>query len=312
MSRKLGRIAKLRGNFEQGKKDAVITDYPQPGSVVIQNADCQDDNVMDALLNQLADFKTLSRQPKPPVDKCKEQLIALRIAMMQFPFKDPANLTAGTTDKQLLFSREVLEQAVEFCQRTEDADAFERYIQQLKPYYTDYEPFCGPVSERKYPNLGLYLLHLLAERRIAEFHTEIELIPIQEQQKNRFIKYAVTLEQDLMEGRYNKIWLARKDVPLDSYTFIINRLTSTLRHDIADCIEKSYPSLSMGEAQKLLMFDSSETKAFEDFIEDRVWATEMEEIKFVPEEEEQKTASDNAVQLILQQLAYADELEKII
>ena len=44
----------------------------------------------------------------------------------------------------------------------------------------------------------------------------------------------------------------------------------------------------------------------------RTWETEMEEIKFAKQAEEQKTVCDNAIQLIMQQLTYANELERII
>ena len=56
-----------------------------------------------------------------------------------------------------------------------------------------------------YAVLGLYLLYLLSYNKISEYHTEIELIPFEEQQNNVFIKVPVSLEQHFVEGSYNKI-----------------------------------------------------------------------------------------------------------
>ena len=44
-----------------------------------------------------------------------------------------------------------------------------------------------------YAILGLYLLYLLSYNKISEYHTEIELIPIEEQQ-NVYIRVPVSLE----------------------------------------------------------------------------------------------------------------------
>jgi 26S proteasome regulatory subunit N12 len=112
-----------------------------------------------------------------------------------------------------------------------------------------------PPSERQYPILGLNLLHLLAANRLAEFHTELELIPI-EMHKNIYIKHPIQLEQYLMEGAYNKLWNARADVPADTYTFFMDILMDTVRSEIAECSEKAYKSLSVSEAQKSLLFSS--------------------------------------------------------
>jgi 26S proteasome regulatory subunit N12 len=57
----------------------------------------------------------------------------------------------------------------------------------------------------KYELLGLNLLWLLTQNRVAEFHTELELLSPNDIQKNVFIRYPVCLEQYLMEGCYNKV-----------------------------------------------------------------------------------------------------------
>jgi 26S proteasome regulatory subunit N12 len=51
---------------------------------------------------------------------------------------------------------------------------------------------------------GLNLLRLLVQNRIAEFHTELELVGPEAQQAPS-VRQPVQLEQWLMEGAYNKV-----------------------------------------------------------------------------------------------------------
>jgi 26S proteasome regulatory subunit N12 len=77
--------------------------------------------------------------------------------------------------------------------------------------------------------LGLNLLRLLAKNKLAEFHTELELIPLEVHHQNVFVKHPVYLEQCMMEGAYNKVTKARSDVPSDTYSFFMDMLMDTVR-----------------------------------------------------------------------------------
>jgi len=83
-----------------------------------------------------------------------------------------------------------------------------------------------PPSSYQYQILGLNLLRLLALNRIAEFHTELELIPL-DKHDNIYIKHPIQLEQYIMEGSYNKVFSAAKDLPAPSYSFFIEYLMDT-------------------------------------------------------------------------------------
>lgn len=61
-----------------------------------------------------------------------------------------------------------------------------------------------PASQKMYAILGLYLLYLLSYNKISEYHTEIELIPVEEL-TNVYIKVPVSLEQHFVEGSYQRI-----------------------------------------------------------------------------------------------------------
>uniref|UniRef100_A0A452GYZ8 26S proteasome non-ATPase regulatory subunit 8 n=1 Tax=Gopherus agassizii TaxID=38772 RepID=A0A452GYZ8_9SAUR len=126
---------------------------------------------------------------------------------------------------------------------------------QLKCYYFDYKDEL-PESAYKHQLLGLNLLFLLSQNRVAEFHTELERLPAKDIQTNVYIKHPVSLEQYLMEGSYNKVFLAKGNIPAESYTFFIDILLDTIRDEIAGCIEKAYEKILFNEATRVLFFNT--------------------------------------------------------
>lgn len=103
--------------------------------------------------------------------------------------------------------------------------------------------------------MGLYLMFLLAKGRIHDFHTEMEQM---EDLENRYVKFPIELERDVIEGRFSKVWSAKKDAPNDQYLFFFESLLLTIRKDIGACLQSSYQSLSQEEAAKLLFFSSND------------------------------------------------------
>lgn len=158
---------------------------------------------------------------------------------------------ARPTEKELRLARDVLETAVQFSVSAKDITAFERYMAQLKCYYFDYNSQIGE-SQNKYQLLGLNLLFLLSQNRVSEFHTELELLPQQIIQTNQFIRLPLSLEQYLMEGSYNKIFLAKDSGPSESYAVFMEILLDTVRLEIAACLETSYDKISLAEAARRL------------------------------------------------------------
>jgi hypothetical protein len=71
---------------------------------------------------------------------------------------------------------QVLELAVLLSIRLQDEVAFERNFNQLRVYYADARGLL-PSSDQEPLLLSLNLLRLLVQNRIAEFHTELELLP---------------------------------------------------------------------------------------------------------------------------------------
>jgi len=211
-----------------------------------------------------------------------------------------------SVNKHQFFSREVLEYGTLIHLQSGDDRAFETYINSLKPYYFDFDKSL-PESQRKYPLLGVYLLFLLVENRIGEFHTELELIP---DLTSRYISFVIELEQDKMEGRYNKICNATSSAPDSSYVQLTERLRNTVRHDILSSIQCSYNVLKVSDAQKLLLFqDSEEFKLF--IMNETVWVVKNDVI-YIKNQDDSKLHEFDKKELINQTLNYAQELERII
>ncbi|KAK3429272.1 hypothetical protein EUGRSUZ_E00681 [Eucalyptus grandis] len=93
----------------------------------------------------------------------------------------------------------------------------------------DHDAFDGHISPspQEYPILGLNLLRLLVQNRIAEFHTELELLSYAALE-NPCIKHAVELEQSFMERAYNRVLSARQMVPHETYVYFMDLLAKTV------------------------------------------------------------------------------------
>ncbi|KAG8043410.1 hypothetical protein GUJ93_ZPchr0458g22526 [Zizania palustris] len=98
-------------------------------------------------------------------------------------------------------------------------------------------------SPDEYLIVGLNLLSLLAENKIAEFHVELELLS-PEALVHPCIRYVLDLERSFMEGTYNRLSNACQAVPYEAYVFFMDILSATVRDEIADCGVYAYDYLS--------------------------------------------------------------------
>lgn len=90
----------------------------------------------------------------------------------------PGMTPAAEANKdELLIIRETYELACLVMVEQKDIPGFERHISLAKTCYSDYGSVL-PQSEYQYQLQGLNLLCLLAQSKISEFHTELELIPV--------------------------------------------------------------------------------------------------------------------------------------
>jgi len=217
--------------------------------------------------------------------------------------------SVSVSTPELRLTRDILEIGAEYSILVEDILAFERYISQLKCYYYDYKELIGE-STNKYKILGLNLLFLLSQNRVADFHTELELLPSEMIQTNTFIRYPLALEQYIMEGRYNKIFVAKNNSPADIYNFFIDALVETVRDEIAGCIEKSYEKISLQDSAKRL---NLRTKAeMEKFGKKRNWSLDKKGYYIFQNESAKHKEPLPSVELAEQAISYARELEMIV
>ncbi|XP_073247998.1 26S proteasome non-ATPase regulatory subunit 8-like isoform X2 [Porites lutea] len=247
-------------------------------------------------------YQTLIKEwNRKPVDleKVGKLLSGMKMALIQFSFLPTSS--CKPSPQELLLARDALEIGVQWSISKKDIPSFERYMAQLKPYYLDYKGILEE-SAYMYQLLGLNLLSLLAQNRLAEFHTELELLPAKELQNNVYIKHSVSLEQ---------VFLARGNVPADNYHFFMNILLDTLRDEIAACTEKAYPCISLPEATRILYFESE--KDMRAFGEKRGWILKEDKYYYFELESEKETKQEiPSYKMIQYMLEYAKELERIV
>jgi len=262
----------------------------------------------EAIVKTFEEFKQLVNKPSADEDKTRSLLTQLKIGLTQLSTPIHGFTAAGTPQLQrdLVLAREILEHAVLFSVKSKDIPAFERYFAQVKPYYYDYAKYTPP-SQRQFSILGLNLLRLLAQNRISEFHSELELIPL-DQHQNVHIRHPIALEQYIMEGSYPKVRAARADVPNETYTFFMDILMDTIRDEVADCSERAFRNLPASEMQKLLQLN--EAKKFQEYIKERSWDVSGNTIVF--HKVEAPKTEIPSIQLIKETLLYAKELERIV
>ena len=209
--------------------------------------------------------------------------------------------------QELVLARDVLEIGAQWSIARRDIPSFERYMSQLKCYYFDYRSHLDDSPYRA-ELLGLNLLSLLAQNRLAEFHTELELLPVDELQSNVYLRYPVVLEQYLMEGCYNKVLLSYESAPAQSYRFFLDVMNSTVRDEIASCVEKAYGHVEVADAMKLLVVQSE--SELREYASGRGWSLSDGVYKFATQDE--VDVAIPAQKLIVRTLDYAKELEKIV
>lgn len=193
-----------------------------------------------------------------------------------------------------------------------------------------------PPSQGEHHLTGLNLLRLLVQNRTAEFHTELEVLT-PDALGSAPVKYAVTLEQSLMEGAYNKVLASAAAPPDASSGWLTQRLATTVRDEVAACAAAAYDTLPLATAQNLLRLDSAAaTTAFcaqashavftillhgrsicltlpapSISPQQRGWTLRGDVIDFAGAAAKAES-SVPAAQLISSTLAYARELERII
>ena len=130
-------------------------------------------SIIDQVSTRLQKLKGMKDQDKSSLAERDSLITQLRIDLTNFDQLPPAS---KVNMQQCILAREVYEYATLIAVEKEDIPAFERNFTVLKTYYDEFSNIL-PESQKKYSILGLYLLYLLSFNKIAEYHTEIEMIP---------------------------------------------------------------------------------------------------------------------------------------
>eukprot|EP01084_Bolivina_argentea_P279930 478644_1 len=161
------------------------------------------------------------------------------------------------TASDLQTAMEGLEIGVQISINVKDLVLFDRVMVQLKQYYLQKE--LSKLSKMRQHLMGLYLMYLLTENRLGDFHVEIELLSI-EDLENKYIKYPMLIEQFMMEGSYGKIIEAKSNKPDDkTYTPFLNKLEQTVRNEISLSLQCVHDKIPIKDALDMLSLNNINT-----------------------------------------------------
>jgi len=135
--------------------------------------------------------------------------------------------TTTTNTTQTDLARQVFELGAFTSIRLRDKSSFVNYIGYLQEFYS-----LGLGLDKEAELTGLNLLRLLAENKIAEFHTQLEIIDATNGDvgKSEEVSFAKGLEEWVMEGAYNRVWKAGEGKGVNVYQkFFLDVLMDTIR-----------------------------------------------------------------------------------
>ncbi|KAK4304381.1 hypothetical protein Pmani_023665 [Petrolisthes manimaculis] len=267
------------------------------------------DNVVKTVVTTYEKLKTEWTKKNRNLHTCGKFLSDIKVELTKLHFLP--SMGHSVSKEELLVARNTLEIGALWSIANKDIPSFERYIAMLKIYYMDYSEQL-PESAYMYELLGLDLLCLLAQNKVGEFHTSLEHLPPPAVTDNVYIRHPVAMEQYLMEGAYNKIYLAKGEVPAEGYKFFIEELLSTIREDIADCVENAYDRIRPEDIGKMLYLTG--TKEILDYCGQRGWGVAKDGYLQFKKKEVRKNSDDSipSKELAHQMINYAREMEQIV
>jgi 26S proteasome regulatory subunit N12 len=221
------------------------------------------------------------------------------------------------------------------CNR--DLLSFSRHFAQLRAFYFDYSSLLPPSSYQS-ELLGLHLLSLIAQNRVSEFHSELELIAHQHAEdealssssslqlkrsisssnavlSSESIQFPINIEQQLMEGAYNQVLNSRSTSPSPRFGYFLSLLANAVREKVTKCIADAFNQYSLNALHQLLQ--SSSLRETEAFCHSHGWLIADGMVKFHSGNKENSQESKGALvgqnyQTIEQTLKFATELERIV
>lgn len=128
-----------------------------------------------------------------------------------------------------------------------------------------------------------------------------------------FVRQPLEVEQWLMEGSYKKVLGASRSLAAPEFAHFMSLLVETVRDEIASCIEKAYPSISVADAAAMLMVSQEQLAPYS---QGRAWVVEGGRFVFPGVSGDGNAAPSakdiRSQELIHNTLQYARELERIV
>jgi 26S proteasome regulatory subunit N12 len=198
-----------------------------------------------------------------------------------------------------------------------DVETFTRVYTAISPYYTGLSSNGMSSTARSSDGtrakvIGLNLLRLLVLNDLSQFHSELERIP-SSLKTHTNVKFALQLEQFLMEGNFSQFFDLVKNTPSKEYSVFVSPLVTSARKEILNCIAASYESLALDAVRKMLGL--AKTQEVESMIKEHEIAVNISGgvVRFETQKNTKRTKEDLAsLELAKQNLIYATELERIV
>jgi 26S proteasome regulatory subunit N12 len=86
-----------------------------------------------------------------------------------------------------------------------------------------------PPSAHRLHLIGLRLMSLLVENRLAELHSELESLATDAEAASPFVAFPLALDAALLEGAYNRIQGARPAAPSEFFLPLLDAMQHTVR-----------------------------------------------------------------------------------
>lgn len=204
--------------------------------------------------------------------------------------------------------------------RAGDFRGFERHFAQLSPYYDALAKLSsskesGKTTTNRSTVLGLYLMHLLVEKKLSEFHSRLERISLNDR-KRPATAFPILLEQYLMEGNFAKFFEAgrREKLPTKDYEIFMKPLFASARTEIVACCVASYERLKMSEIRRMLRLEHESTDVTLDLLKAQEHCRVEGDVVHFDTHRQVKQSKDDLKPWVLakQNLMYATELERIV
>lgn len=250
---------------------------------------------MEPIVQQLESFLNTS-DPTTAWQTAKPLLTQCQLALLD---------DNGSTD--LAASLSALEISAILAVQAQELESFSRIVTQLTTYYSN----STVATPRRWLVTGLYLMHLLVDHRLSEFHSTLELLNSDVIEKETYLSFPVGLERQLMVGLYDDVLVQKSPHP--AFGVFMELVVATVRDAIADGLEVAYKSLTKPQAAALLKCSEQELEEYiqehrDDWVVDEN-SMESNKLTFQPPAGNPELPAEEWMQ---QSLTYATEMERII